>query len=754
MNHVCTVLSILLLLFSVFGTANSSSSSGIILPAKYQSGTQTSSRPTTGTRRVTIAPLKQEAYTDKSVEEYWGYLNELDEYKIIFSNEEKEAADDLVRLGIRIIVKRQSEGLLKIRYRRTVTLRVQVGKGLEADNFDEFYVCKNLIETDYETVWKVLRRSCPIYSSNILEGFIIQNKLLSSVLILKSQPRVAELLSNEIYGRYIFTVNNTQNVLKYFMFQNDPIAMMIKFLQVYKPDAFHRLSALSGILTDLKVSNENVQVALNFIIKIENCPIQILGCFINSKRPLFIDQNDIERVFFNGIDHLKERVSLLKSSKDSIFIEKLVLKCSSVSNNSQLLKEILLDQELTNSLSAEFAIKMFKLCVYFDRINFMKFLLSTDLMRKIKRETAQFGSILMKSTDRITLESFKALVRAKMIKTNIPIFSSQDIIKSAYSLIKSKKNPEFLKFLVSERFIAPNQKVTLSNGETVSLLAVAVKEGNSDFIELLNIINWSKCKDVYEIDSFDDKIGTLLISKGAKFSSTASETNNPSSSQPTGVDLSKTEMTFETPEIKRPKLSETPNFYYKNALEAQDEDFICRLFVGSSEYEEFIRSYGYNQIIWDLYNSKMIRSLNQALDRIPVDLIAEIVREFAENECDYVVDYLIRKGYFNMETDCFDGNNLIYHLLKIRKADFALNLIERFKFNLSLSQDYEINPEGDIIISAVWNFDLIEKLLELGASPNVKINYQKLDKIISFKEYAKITNRTKLLQILEKYKAK
>jgi hypothetical protein len=790
MIHVCTVLGFLVLVLSSLGTESSSLSlvtkSLEITKTENQS---TVTRPTAGKNRVTIGPLRQEAFMDKSVQDSWGYLNELGEYKNIFSIEERNAADDLIHLGIRIIVKRQSEGALRIRYRGTVMEAPKLVE--EGDNFDEFYVCKNVmgtLEGAIDSVWSVLRLDSLEDCSNKLKGFISQNKLLSSALILKLRPEAAEHLPIEFYREYIFVINNnTQNVLKYFIFQNNPKSFIEKFLQVYKKDVCTNiLDGLSRILIDLKVSNEKVQEAFDFAVKFEDCPIPVLAAFVNSRRPLMIESCDLERVILNGKEGAKDRVVLLKLSKDSNFLEKIVSKCFTSGLYSPLIREILFDRKLANLLSTEFTRTLFLSFVYYDRVNAIKFILSTELMKKLKTKIKKFGSILAKSIDHVSLESFKALVRANFIGTRAPIFTSQDIIKAAFLLIKKKVKPEFLEFLIRERFIAPNQKVTFDTGETFSLLAVAVKERNHGFVKLLNKINWSRCEDVFEIEAgvIDDEMKSLLICKGAKFPSTIDFNDNesikmrtessPSPSPPPSSyinpvssfltplkmysganDLLTNETTFETPEVKRRKISNYPEViheYFKNALESQDEDCMGKILYRN---EDFKRSYGYNRIIGDLYNAQMIKSLNQILDHIPVDLITKIVQEFSEQECEYVIFYLISNRIFKLESEWFEGKNLIAHLLKIRRASFALNLIERFKFDLKSSkEDPWNNPEGDIILNAVWNMDLVDRLLELGASPNVKVIYPKFNITITLKEYAKLTDRHRLLQILEKYNAK
>lgn len=780
MSHVCTALGFLVLLLSAWNTESSSLLTKCIEANKTEANKKTTVTrvPSIGQHRVSMAQLRQEAFLDKSIEDGWGYLNEFEEYKNFFTRDEISAADDLVRLGIRIIVKRCSEGTLRIKYRGTVAVGVQPAR-VDNESFDESYICKNvfgMVDETFDNVWNVLKVNTLEHSANMLIGFISQNKLLSSVLILKSQPRVAEMLPTDVYSEYIFTVNNMQNVLKYFIFQNGSRTFMDRFLQVYKTDASNRIGALSKILTDLKVSDEKVQEAFNFAVEYENCPVPVLAAFVTSKRPLNIDPSDLERIVLSGNENAKDRVTLLKLSTDPNFIEKIISKCFTSGAYSLLIREILFDRHLASLVSSEFTKKWFNNFVVYDRVKAIKFILSTEMMRKVKAEIPKFGTILAKSIDHVTLESFKALVKGKMIKTRVPIFSSQDIRKAAYLLIKMNIKPEFLEFLLRERYIAPNQKITFETGKSFTLLAVAVKEGNSAFIELLNKINWSRCEDVYDIESINDEMRSLLISKGADFNR-EKMSSNPSESGPIAtsnvspvallstplkrpsdsVELVTNETTFETLEIKRPKraaYSEIPQDYYKNALEALDEDCMCTILATTKE--EFKRSYGYNEIIWDLYNAQMIEPLNQILDRIPVDLIAKIIREFAEQECEYVVCYLISSGHFNLESDYwFDGKNLIAYLLKNRKASFALNLIDRFRFDLRSSKDDVLNnPEGDIILNAVWNMDLLERLLELGASPNVKVNYQKLKRVVTLKEYAQLTNRPKLLQILEKYQAK
>lgn len=787
MSHVCTALGFLVLLLSAWNTESSCLLSKRLEANKTESDKKTSVTRVTSVRkhRVTMAQLRQEAFLDKSIEDSWGYLNEFEEYKNFFTRDEISAADDLFRLGIRILVKRISEGTLMIRYRGTVTVGAQAPR-IDNESFDEYYVCKNvfgMVAENSDTVWSVLKENSLEHSVKMLIGFINQNKLLSSVLMLKSQPGVAELLPTDVYSEYIFAVNNMQNVLKYFIFQNCTRNFMYRFLQVYKTDANNRIDALSKVLTDLKVSDEKVQEAFNFAVEYEDCPVPVLAAFVTSRRPLSIDPSDLERIVLSGKENAKDRVSLLKLSTDPNFIEKIITKCFTSGSYSLLIREILFDRRLVSLVSSEFTKKWFYNFVVYDRVKAIKFILSTEMMIKVKAEIPEFGTILAKSIDYVTLDSFETLVKGKMIKTRVPIFSSQDIRKAAYLLIKKNAKPEFLEFLLSERYIAPNQKITFETGESFTLLAVAVKEDNLAFIKLLNKINWSRCEDVYDIGTISDEMRSLLISKGADFNrekissspsesgsgpierTTTATTSNvspvallstPLKRPSDSVELVTNETTFETPEIKRPKratYSEIPQDYYKNALEALDEDCMCTILLTCNE--EFKRSYGYNEIIWDLYNAQMIRSLNQILDGIPVDLMEKIVKEFADQECEYVICYLISRGHFNLESDWFDGKNLIAYLLKNRKANFALNLIDKFRFDLrSSKEDASNNPEGDIILNAVWNFDLLERLLELGASPNVKVNYQKLNRVVTLKEYAHLTNRSKLFLILEKYHAK
>ena len=793
MNHVSMVLSFLVLLSlqlqSSCGTSLVKSSSSISISSISNSNlpsertekpavtVSTRSNTVLGRNRVVIQDLPQKAFYFKRPPISWDYLENLEDFNA-FLLEEREAVEEIFRLGIRIIVTKCTAGY-KIRYRRTFTLGVQEDHydEEESDYYDEFYVIKILMnQTEIDSsFWKYLEvenSDSDQILAQYLERFISQNNLLRAMLILKKRPNLFNLIkNNEIYSKYIFTANNTQSVLKHLVFDYDPKYFMQKFLEVYGTGdvaVSERLATLFKALVYLGLKDEKVQEAFDFANKVVGgCPIQILATFVDSKRPLKIDQDLLERILFDGTENVKERVTLLKLSEDSKFIESVVLKCFSSANYSRLVREILFDRGIVKFVSVNFTKKFLNSLIAHDRFNTIKFLLTTGLMTELKKEPG-FGSILAESIEYVGLESFKILVKGRMIKTNVPIFNHESILKAAYRLIKLKEKPLLLEFLVKERLIAPTHKVTLKNGKKISLLAVAARIGNYDFINLFDKINWDKCEDV--LGGFaisDENMRTLLESKGAKFSCHVNEmtrieedvspvtTKSPDKKSLKRsfeeASLSNSESTFETPEKKIPKFiydPEDPESYYEDALKSEDQDFMLEIITNR------LFKYSYENIIWDLVNNQMEKPLNHVLSNLPKDSVVKVVNEAAAKECEYVIYYLFECGRFDIKNDRFDGLNLIAFLLKNRKPEFALKLIELLQFDMTTSHNPEINPEGDILFYGFWNADLADKLLEMGASPNVTLFYEKAGRNVTLKQWAEMVGVTKISRVLEKYHAK
>ena len=85
-------------------------------------------------------------------------------------------------------------------------------------------------------------------------------------------------------------------------------------------------------------------------------------------------------------------------------------------------------------------------------------------------------------------------------------------------------------------------------------------------------------------------------------------------------------------------------------------------------------------------------------------------------------------------------------------SDKILTLIKEFKYDLRITHDSEINPNGDILFFALFARDLksFKKLLLMGASMDVKL-YLK-DKLVSLEEFTRI-NRPEFYSAIQSFKS-
>ena len=49
-----------------------------------------------------------------------------------------------------------------------------------------------------------------------------------------------------------------------------------------------------------------------------------------------------------------------------------------------------------------------------------------------------------------------------------------------------------------------------------------------------------------------------------------------------------------------------------------------------------------------------------------------------------------------------------------KNLEFAFNLMNRYSFDIKHSDSPDVNPEGDIVLSAAWSDKLVETLIQMA----------------------------------------
>lgn len=755
-NHVNWRTSFLLLLFLQFICINFTSTTSIITDGK---GTP----PPAADRRVTIANITRTVTLEKFDDR--GPWNFLDDLESLNDSKVTYVMDRLKSLGILIYALERAEtSELRLKYRRSFVIKEKEAEDdFDEDSFDEVY------PLDYSAI--AIDASGDLLPK-LMES-IEKNWLLRATLILNDKPELIAVLPEAFYSSHVLVRDSTvKGVHKYLMIQRDPSTFMAKYLNVFKAAAeriysvTELIEVLREVLVDLKVTDESVNEAFRAFLssslfqdeaKVMDA-FPILSVFLASKRRLILPSDQLNRICFGGNDHVKERIGVLKFESQSEVVEQVVLACFNNQNAHKLLPNITKDKEITSKLSQTFFTQiLLPAALKTNNLDRIKLVFADEFIGRLSEAHEEILPLAVEFVNWNILKFLIGVVRPK--NHRFPLFSRKDLISAAFKSIQLHKNDLFI-HLIEDRLVTLSDRVNLPNGSRGSLLAAIILYKNYDLIKSTSVasrIDWFKCEDVRSVAQ-DLESKELLNSIGMPSSLALSPMDTPEYSTDSEISTFSPNAVNSITRLINQQQTDPFREYEQLLLHRNDSgmcSFLQSIALNSDPVAPLRRLQtlrGFFTIIWELCDANMLRSLDAYLDNIKsIAQIHQVAIESIKNNCAaHVLGYFLKLKKFSV-TDRIGDRNIIAHLFKAKNVELAFELIREHSFNIKHSDSPEVNPEGDIILSAAWNPQLMDRLLSMGASPNVRFYSIKTNSNVSLLDWARQKRKTEMAQVLSKY---
>lgn len=721
---------------------------------------------TFNTGRVELSEYKQTALLEKPEIEFWHHLED-SEIISVLCPDELLVVNEIRRLGVRMFIMPYQLNLHKLKYKKSLAVdAIQLSE--EGAEFNELYLFRHLIEnveTDAESIWPILRDRNDNMLAELLRMHIKSCHLIQAGLIMSLRPEAILFMDKSDFKEHVLILHSVKDVYKQFIFKSQPVFFISKFLEVYSDspkDSVHLLNVLRFTLSDLKIPDEVVQTTFTHLTSLSSpaCPIPILNVFVASKRKLTIDPVALETIILNGDDHLREKVELLKLNLTAEFVEKLVLKCLEIGKYYGVVRSIFSDQVVLNSLNYVIRLKVVKSAVKTNNFNVIKLIFTTEIMKTLIK-IDQFGSFLTFAVDFVNLEAFRYLVEAKLVKNNVPIFSHVDIVTAAFKAVQVKKN-DLVLYLIQAHYISPYNQISGS-----TLVAAAVKANNLEIVDAFGLLDSSKCSDIPRVNDreMQEFLKNRLIVKKSPIitraspiyssGTTSSEKCSPASPKSAsdlrkrGLDEPETSKS-ESKRARKSMLTSDIMKDFQDALNARDDELMIENLKVVVRRTFLVSALGIKSILMQLIDLDMKQSICAFIDHLLPESTEEVLAVGLEAHSEQILKRLLDTGIVKLEHLVVD-KNIIAALFKARHPDLAFNLIEQYGFDMRFSHSPKHNPHGDIILFTTWSVDVTERLLKMGASPEVRLFYRSLGDFILLKQWAEMKQKTGLAQILTEY---
>ena len=709
----------------------------------------------------------------------------------ILTEAERQVVLELNRLGVRIHYSMRRT-TFQLKYIKSFTPEDLYVKS-DVDNFDETHHVYNLSDPTNHisgTVWDVISGG----NRRILMGCLIaameSNQLMRACLILMKFPEIIEEIPDKTFHKCVFVRTNTRSVFKYIIFPRNPEFFMQKYLEFFRSETPRQnqnvrnsfLTILLEIFADLRIPDGTIQRALDVVLGEANPELLVLIPFTMSRRKnLTITEEKLHSILFGGSDFLNYRVALLKLNISPEALESAMRVAFSLKPaRSHVIYKIMSDRQIVEKLSSESILRFVTGCLgHQHAVLFKSKILKPSLDLIFKRKLQHF--VVSQVVGFINNANFEALINARTSMHNFPIFSRQNLIQLAAISITCNKY-DLYNYLFFKHFILPHDQ---SPASKKTLLLIAVETKNLDFIKTASMygIFWDKCRDALKAVENNAEMKELLMSYGApnpaeidvidavgdtNISTSMAEhkCQSPISSStavfspsvtiispPVNVESKRKSCPrdrFEVPDVsvtKRPCLVPVEE-RYSMALESGSEPLMLPILRCINDIAKLKQSRGTNAIVQELLQKGLLSALDLFLNSIVLpEEINSLIIEAIHKNWPYPIKHFLSTSKVNINESIADSN-IIGHLFKVRNPELAFELIHAFNFDLKHSDSPKFNPNGDIILHAVWDANIVGALLRLGASPDVKFYHEPSKGLVSLLQWAQVKGKADLVQVL------
>lgn len=728
----------------------------------------------------------------------------------LLNESERQLLKELNRLGVRIYYS-LCPTTIHLKFIKNWTPQALYKKYIR-NQYDEAHHLQNCLDSSTQipgSVWDIIEKK----NRDTLLSHLISSmdpprpRLFRACLIISNFPDLIALLPEETFKSSVFVKTNACSVFKHFIFPRDPQLFMKMFTKVFRSaesGKFQKelVSVLSDVLVDLKISDETVQTAFDVLLSDSAYDLMVLNAFILSRRSkLTIDESKLQKIIFSKPGFTKGldiRISLLNLNIPNEVIERIIRMAFGMTENAvDWLNKIFSMKSVVSKLNFRFLCKSVIIALKTNRffVNFDE-IVTKAVIDTIFKSNEQI-QLLLNSIQHVNVETFTKLINLRTY-SNIPIFSRQHLIESAAWCIR-KERRDLLEFLLSNRFILPHDKSLLAK---MSLLAIAVHQKNIEFVKIASdyMIDLKKCADAFDIEGISNEMKRLLQNIKEKKSEEEIDTDSlmversPTTaigfivkeeiqtpphkqhtesargtsaylSPPTSSESVTLSSEFSSPEREyiacEPKLKGTPlrkidksstvQQCYSSSLNSGIESDLLEIFKEEYNLESLKEIFGIRKMAWELFDKELFNALNVLLRSITVkEEIHKLALEAIERQCNLMIDCLLVSNVLNIHETIGD-RCLIGHLFKAKNPEFAFNLMNRYSFDIKHSDSPDVNPEGDIVLSAAWSDKLVETLIQMGANSDVKFYHVSSKGLVSLLQWAQVKGKVNLVRVLTKY---
>ena len=729
-----------------------------------------------------------------------------------FLNEsERQILKELNRLGVRTYSS-LGRSTIHLKYIKNWTPQALYTK-YTPNQYDEAHHLLNFMDSPLQfpdSVWAhIAKGNRDALLSHLISSMDpLQPQLFSAYLIISRYPDLIALLPEETFKKSVFVKSNACSAFKHFIFPRNPQLFMKMFTKVYRSAESGKYqnelrSVLSDVLVDLKISDETVQTAFDTLLSDTAYDLMVLNAFIMSRRSkLTIEELKLQKIIFSKPGFTKGldiRISLLNLNIPNEVIEKIISLAFSMTENAVVwLNKIFSMKSVVSRLNLKFLCKSVIIALKTNRffVNFDE-IVTKAVIDTIFKSNQQI-KLILNAIQHVKVETFSKLINLRT-SSNIPIFSRQHLIESA-ALCIGQKRLDLLEFLLSNSFILPHDKAL---GTKMSLLAIAVHQNNIEFVKTASdyMIDLKKCSDAFAIEDISDEMKELLQTikeersedetdadsfmierspttaigfivkeehqtpphkqhiesvrgNSAYFSpSTSSESATLPSSE---FSSPKREYVYCEPKLKGTPLikidkSSTVQQCYSSSLNSGIETELLEIFKEEGNLKSLKEIFGIMKMAWELFDKGLLNALNVLLRSITVkEEIHKLALEANEKKRNLMIKCLIASNVLNINETIGD-RCIIGHLFKAKNPELAFELMNRYNFDIKHSDSPDVNPEGDIILSAAWSDKLVETLIQMGANSDVKFYHVPSKGLVSLLQWAQVKGKTNLVRVLTKY---